>query len=157
MIKTICCLVVALFSSSLSAQEITTCRNPSGKAFYHFEGAISRSNAGWIDDKITGGVFTFAQIADGSIDILFVDTRMKPISATQEGGLVRLLRRNATSATVLVSYPDGASSEIYTFFKEKDGGHKFTLLQNKSGDYAPVPKSALMVGTCEPIRFDLLK
>jgi hypothetical protein len=157
MFKTIFLLVVVLFSFSLSAQEIATCRSPSGRAFYHFDGVIKKADSGWIDDKISSGVFSFTRANDGAIDILYVDTRFKPISASQDGGIVRLLRASAANATVLVFYPDGATTEIYTFFKEKDGGHKFTLLQSKSGEQVIAPKSALMVGNCEPIRFDLLK
>jgi hypothetical protein len=157
MFKTICFLVVVLFSGSLSAQEIATCRSPTGRAFYHFDGIIKKADSGWADDKISSGVFSFIRANDGAIDILYVDTRLKPISASQDGGIVRLLRGTSTNATVLVFYPDGAATEIYTFFKEKDGGHKFTFLQSKSGDLATVPKSVLLVGTCEPIRFDLLR
>lgn len=58
--------------------------------------------------------------------------------------------------SVLVHYP-ASSTEIYSFFKERSGAHKFTLLQSRNGDATAVPKSALLVGLCEPIRFDLVR
>ena len=51
----------------------------------------------------------------------------------------------------MVNYPK--SSELYTFFKEKDGRFKFTMYQTKTGDNSPVPKSALLLGDCEPFDF----
>lgn len=58
-----------------NAQEIATCRNPSGKAFYHFGGLAQKSDSGWTDDKITDGVTTLTKNPDGSVDLLYVDTK----------------------------------------------------------------------------------
>ena len=90
------------------------------------------------------------------VDVLYVDTRNKPISSVQDGGNVVLLRQGSDSITVLVHYQDGSTTEIYSFFKEKDGTHKFTQMQSKTGNSAMFPKSALLVGTCDPIKFELL-
>jgi len=56
----------------------------------------------------------------------------------------------------LVFYPSN-STEIYTFFLEKDGATKFTMMQSRSGDGVPFPKNSLLVGLCDQIRFELLK
>lgn len=69
---------------------------------------------------------------------------------------MRPLRKGTSSISVLVFYPS-SSTEIYTFFTEKDGSHKVALLQSRNGDGSIVPKSTLLVGPCEPIRFDLMK
>lgn len=156
MFKTICLLLVGLASIPVQAMEIATCRSPKGQAYYHFGGLMKKSDSGWHEDNISAGTISFTRGQDGSVDILYVDVRKKPISSTQDGGIVRLLRVSQTSATVLVFYPNGASTEIYTFFTEKDDSHKFSMLSSKSGDQAIIPKSALMVGSCDPIRFDLL-
>lgn len=137
------------------AQEIATCRAPSGKAYYHFAGLMNKANAGWTEDKITDGVMTLIR-TDDKLDLLFVDARKKPISSLQDGAKIVFLRSGATSITILVHYQDGPTTEIYSFFKERDGGFRFTQMQSKTGDMANAPKSSLMVGTCDPIRFDLL-
>lgn len=146
-------LAVCATNSVAQSQELATCRNPTGRAFYHFDALLDKAHSGWTDDKISNSVFTLTKAADGTLDLLYVDTRKKPISATQDGGIVRLLRQTPTNVTILLYYPDGGTTEIYSFFKEKDGMLRFTMLQNKTGDAAPIPKSALLVGTCDSIRF----
>jgi len=83
-------------------EEIASCAAAAGKAFYHFAGHLKKSNSGWTDDKISDAAFTLTRGADGAVDILYVDFRKKPISATGEGGIVRLLGTGRTSITVLV-------------------------------------------------------
>lgn len=143
-------LCIASYSHGV---ELATCRAPSGKSYFHESGLTDKRSAGWADDKISNAVFTLTQADDGVFDVLYVDARGKPVSSTQDGALVRLLRKGTTSVSVLVYYPS-SSTEIYTFFTEKSGAHKFTLLQSRSGDAAAVPKSTLLVGPCEPIRVD---
>lgn len=151
-------LLVVLMTSVISsyAVEIATCQNPIGKAFYHFAGLTDKAGAGWAEDKITNGNSTLIQLDDGSFDILYLDGRKKPISSLQNGGLVRLLRRGSTNLTLIVFYPN-ATTEIYSFFREKDGRNRFTQMQNKTGDDAAFPKSSVMVGDCEIIQFNLVK
>lgn len=131
-------------------QEVTTCRAPAGKVFYHYAGAVAKDQAGWSDDKISKGVFSLTKVGKDAFDVLFIDGFGKPISSTQDGGVVRLLRRSADSITVLVYYPKG-TTEIYSFFKEKDGRNRFSLLQNRTGDEVTYPKSSLLVGDCDAI------
>lgn len=131
-------------------QEVATCIAPAGKAFYHFAGNLTKDQAGWRDDTISKGVFTLNRVGKDAFDVLFIDGFGKPISSTVDGGLVRLLGRSANSITVLVYYPKG-TTEIYSFFKEKDGRNRFSLLQNRSGDEVTFPKSSLMVGDCAAI------
>lgn len=136
--------------------ELATCRAPAGKSYYHYSGLSDKKAAGWADDKISNAVFTLTQGADGAFDVLFVDGRGRPVSSAQDGALVRLLRRGESSVSLLVFYPSN-STEIYTFFLEKDGVSKFTMMQSRSGDAVPLPKNSLLVGLCDSIRFDLLK
>jgi hypothetical protein len=154
--KTIGVLIAALTSVTLQAQEITTCRSPSGKSFYHFSGMTDKSDAGWTDDKISKGFFTLRKIAENKFDILYIDGNNKPTSSTQDGAMVQVLRLGKTNITLLVYYPS-STTEIYSFFKETDGKFRFTFAQNKTGDEALVSKSTLLVGVCDPIRFDVLR
>jgi hypothetical protein len=151
----LCVALLAATVMTANAQEIATCRDPSGRAYYHFAGLVKKADARWQDDKISDGVITLTRNGN-DIDILFLDTRRKPISSTQDGAKVVLLRAGQTGIEVLVHYPEGAATEIYSFFKESDGSSRFTLLQNKTGAAALIPKSSVMVGTCDAIRFDVL-
>lgn len=138
-----------------NAQEIATCRVPSGFVYYHFAGMVSKDQAGWSEDKVSKGVFSLTKLPNGAADILYVDIQNRPISSTQDGGTVRILRKSDDSVTVLVHYAS-ATTEIYSFFKEKNGKHRFTWMQSKTGGEATFPKSSLMIGDCDPIRFGLL-
>lgn len=149
-------LCIAFLAMNVQALEIATCRSPIGKAFYHYDGLMDKASAGWNDDKISDGVFSLTISADQALDLLYVDFAKKPVSSVQAGGLVRILRRSATDLTVIVLYPE-STTEIYSFFKERDGTFRFTLLQNKTGDGVILPKSSLMVGLCDPIRFELVQ
>lgn len=130
--------------------EIATCREPSGKSYYHFTtGLVSKKESGWHDDKISGGVFRVLHAQDGSFDILYVDGRNKPISMAQDGALVRFIARADKGFTLLAYYPTGGVAEIYSFFQENDGAHRFTMLQSKTGPASILHKSALFVGACD--------
>jgi hypothetical protein len=143
-------------SPGATAEEITTCREPSGTAYFHYSGLVDKKGSGWQSDKIGGGAVTLVQNSDLSFDILYLDTRKKPISSVQDGGIVRLLRQSGDALTLLVHYA-GATTEIYSFFREKDGQSRFTMMQSKTGAGAVVPKSSILLGLCETIRFDLVR
>lgn len=148
-------VLFALFTASLQAQEITTCRNPSGKSFYHYAGMAGKAQSGWTDDKITGGVVSLVKGSDNKFDMLYFDSRAKPISMVQDGADIRLLRLSQNTITLLVYY-QGSTTEIYSFFMEKDGKNRYSVLINRTGGDVPLPKSSMLIGDCEPIRFDLL-
>lgn len=135
------------------AQEITTCRAPAGRAYYHYAGGVPQSEAGWRDDKISDSAFTLTLTREG-VDLLYTDTRRKPVSSTQDGALVRLVGRSETTVTVLVFYSGSGAVETYAFFQDLGRRHRFTMTQTRAS--GPVPKASLLVGECEPIRFDLL-
>jgi hypothetical protein len=152
----VACLL--FWSSLVCAQttDIATCRNPSGKAFRHFSGAQEKNGSGWSDERISNGVITLVKTADGSFDMLYVDVRNKPISVTQDGAKVVLLRISDTDLSLLAHY-QGATTEIYTFFKERDGKNRYSVMTSRTGPNAFAPKSSLMVGDCDNIRFDLIR
>ncbi|RYH67892.1 MAG: hypothetical protein EON54_03565 [Alcaligenaceae bacterium] len=147
-------LVCAVALQASFAQEVASCRDPKGPSYFHHAGGTAKAGAGWTTDKISGGRISLIQTRD-QVDLLFTDIRLKPMSATADGAKVILLRSTGEAATVLVMYSH--STEVYTFFSEKDGSAKFTMFQTKTGDLMPVPKSSLMLGDCEPMSLSLLK
>ena len=116
---------------------------------------VEKADAGWADEKISGGVLTLVRTSNGTLDMLFIDVRNKPISMTQDGAKLVLLRSSDRSISILAHYP-GATTEIYSFFQEKDGRNRYSVLTSRTGPQAAVEKSSVMVGLCDPIRFDLL-
>ena len=138
------------------SQELATCRNPTGKAYRHFSGVQDKAGSGWDDERIRNGVVTLVQASDGQFDMLFVDARNKPISMMQDGAKVVLLRRSADAVSLLAHY-EGATTEIYSFFREKDGKSRYTVLTSRIGPLAISQKSSVMVGDCDPILFDRIK
>ena len=155
--KAICALSALLATTGANSQqaEIATCRSPAGKVFRHFSGIVEKADAGWSDEKISEGVLTLVRTSNGTLDMLFIDARNKPISMTQDGAKLVLLRSSNRSISVLAHYP-GATTEIYSFFQEKDGRNRYSVLTSRTGPQAAVEKSSVMVGLCDPIKFDLL-
>ena len=145
------CIGIGMMSAAAQAQEIATCRAPEGQAFYHYAGIQKKDSAGWSKDKISKGIFTLKMVGPEALDLLFVDAFNKPISAVQDGARVILLRKSNESIAVLVAY--SSLTEIYTFFVEKDGTNRFTMLQSRSGPDVPFPKAVLLVGVCDTIQF----
>ena len=138
-----------------NGQTIANCSNPDGYANYHYAGIWSKKESGFTKDKITGGVTTFQKLPDGTFDILFVDSRKKIISATQDGGRVLFIRKGKKDATFMHLFP-GKVIEIYTLWIDNDGIKKYDLLQSKGGDEMPVHKSSVLVGKCDEINLTLL-
>lgn len=147
---------ILLFISFTSfAQEVVTCRNPSGEAYYHNHGLVSRADAGWHKDKITDGLITLQKLNDGKFDILIVDAKKSILSLRQDGGEIYLIRRGKEDATFLHVFP-GRAIEIYTFYRDRDGVNRFELLQSKGGDHLRIHKSSVMTGQCKSIDFSLI-
>jgi len=148
-------LLVFLGSSATQAQPITSCKNPEGYAYYHYSGQVSKTNSGFTKDKITGGMVTLQKVGEKQYDILFVDANKKIISAVGDGGNVTLLRKGKADATFAHTY-SGKIVELYTFWVDTDGQPKYDLVQSKGGDSMLIHKSAIMVGTCTTIDFNII-
>jgi hypothetical protein len=139
-------------TAAANAQEMATCKEPQGYAYYPYKGLNKKETAGWDKDGITGGVFSLKRLNAEEWDILFIDTTKSIRSSKQEGAVIKLLRAGEKDMTFLVYYP-GMTLEIYTFLQEKDGKNSVHILVSKGGDAAPISKSSVMVGTCGPIQF----
>ena len=113
-------------------------------------GLRSRAYVTFVDSQQALG-----HTSTGALDVLFVDARNNRISMTHDGAKLVLLRSSNRSISVLAHYP-GATTEIYSFFQEKDGRNRYSVLTSRTGPQAAVEKSSVMVGLCDPIKFDLL-
>ena len=146
-------LVFAAMPAIGQSLEIATCRNPSGMVYRHFSGNNDKKDSGWGEDKISSGLISLTKDKTGKFDMLYVDVRKKPISMTQDGAKVIPLNSGPEEISLLVHY-DAATTEIYSFFREKDGKSKYSVLTSRIGPSTISAKSSVMVGDCDPIAFD---
>lgn len=149
LIVTFACFAIAAVSQ---AQELATCTSPKGYANYAQKGIVPKKNAGWAEDKITGGITTLRQLGPDDFDILFVDATKSIISAKQDGGLVKLVRAGESDMTFLVLYP-GNAIELFTFMRDDAGNNVMHQLSSKGGEEARIHKSSVMVANCSTIQF----
>lgn len=153
--KRIIFLSLMLISWHAQSTQIANCSAPKGHAYYHFQGLIKKNDSGWVVDGVTKGLYSVVQDDVGNIDLLFVDTRNKPISAKEDGAQIIILQKNEDAFKVLVHYGD--VTELYTFFREKNGLNRFSYLASKAGDSVLVPKETLMIGDCSEIAFEKVR
>lgn len=153
--RTIFFALTLLISNIGWTQVIANCRDPVGNAYFPNKGIIAKKDSGWSKDKTSGGLFTFKKIGKNEFDILYVDIRKNIYSSAERGGKVLLLRQSEFELATLVYYPND-TIEIYTFYKTNDSKYEFTHLQSKGGDL-DISKSAVMVGSCDKIDFNISK
>lgn len=144
-------------SQSLAfAEDITTCKDPTGMAYYHHANIIRKKDSGWGKDKISDGRLTLKKVADGEYDILIYDATKTLFSLKQDGGQIILMRSGENDATFLHFYP-GRVIELYTFWRDLSGQFKYDLIQSKGGDLTLVHKSSVLIGSCTPIDFKIFQ
>lgn len=155
-IRIIVVLAFILLPSLVFAEVITSCQNPKGKAFHHFQGLTPKESSGWQDDKITGGITMLQKLGKGKYDILLVDVRKKVISLSQDdGGSVTLFRKGKKDASFLYHYP-GTVLEIYTFWQDTEGNYKLDMISSKGGSWL-IHKSSILIADCTRIDFSLIQ
>jgi hypothetical protein len=117
---------------------------------------MQKSDAGWVDDKITGGITTLSKIGDGEYDILFVDSYKHIISSKQDGGKILMLSHGEHDVSFLVIYP-AKTAEIYTFLVDKSGKAEYIQVTSRGGDEVLIAKSTVMRGDCQFVNLNLIK
>lgn len=147
-------ILIFNFIGCAYAQDIATCGEPNGQAYYAFAGPISKKDAGWQKDGIKNGNFTFKRLSNKKFDVFYKDLYGNVGSVTDDGATVLLLRAEPNNIAVLVAY--SGASEIYTYWKNNDGRLQYSFMQSKSAPVGII-KSALFVGDCSFINFDLTK
>jgi hypothetical protein len=152
----VCLLLMVTFIPGALGQVIATCKDPAGYANYHHNGLISKRDAGFSKDKISGGITTIQRLENGEYDILFIDTRKQIISTKNDGGTILLMRHGKKDATFLSMYP-GRVIELYTVYTDSDGINRFDILTSKGGDAMPIHKSSIMSGVCTDFNLQVIK
>ena len=142
---------LVVLSSTAFSQELATCREPSGHAYYPKRGIIKGKDAGWETDKITPGLFTLRR-AGADYDILYVDATKQIHSAKGEGGVVKLLRSGDNEMTFILFYP-GSTIELYTFWRDSTGQDQLGILTSRGGEGFVQYKQSAMVANCSKITF----
>lgn len=143
-------ILFGISNFSFSQTQIAACENPKGYVFYPHISPIPKNKSGWTQDAITGGKSILVKRTDGKYDLLFTDSMSKkPISSLEDGGQVVLLRKTKNQISVLIDYE--LVTEIYTYWRTDDGQLQYSIVQSKSGT---VPKSGVLIGTCQFINFN---
>ncbi|ARO88657.1 hypothetical protein EBAPG3_013245 [Nitrosospira lacus] len=146
--------LLSMLPALLFAQQVTTCTNPVGHAYFAHKGVLAKEDSEWKIDTVPKGAFTLRKFGKDDFDIIFIDSTKRNHSTAQDGAKVFPLRRNETEAAFLVHYHDSEESQIYSFFKENSGAARFSVLVSKGGP--SIYKSSVMVGDCTPINFKLI-
>ena len=143
---------LTILSGTASGQELATCKEPTGYAFFPQRGLVSAKDAGWEKDAISSGLFTLRKIGTTDYDILYVDATQQVRSAKSEGGVIKLLRSGKNEMTFILFYP-GSTIEIYTYLRDSAGSNKLSILTSKGGDGLIQYKQSAMVANCSSITF----
>lgn len=140
------------FSGLAFSQELATCRNPEGYAYFPQLGLVQARDAGWTKDKISSGILTLRKVGEADYDLLYVDATKEVHSTKGEGGVVKLLRSAEKEMTFILFYP-GSTIEIYTFLQDDSGKGRLSILTSKGGDSLVPYKQSALVANCSVIKF----
>ncbi len=132
----------------VKSQTIANCKDLTGYSYFNYKGIVKKNESGFDKDKISSGITTFKKISPENYDILILDARKSLFSLTQDGGKIILMRKSKDEVAFLHYHDKTELIEIYSIWIDADKKVKFTLMQNRSVN-ATVPKSALMVGSCD--------
>jgi len=147
--------VLWVFTESAYSEEIATCKDPKGYAYYPHS-VFSKEDSGWQEDRITGGVTTLTRLGKNDYDILFIDATKRIVSSKQDGGKVIVSKRGVADVYVIVAYEQTGVIEVYNFFKDGSEKALFTQYTNKGGSAVLIAKSSLLAGECSQINFSLV-
>lgn len=127
-------------------------KNPHGKTYYANTGLVSKKDAGWKNDGIEGGI-TEIVMNNGKLDVRYVDATKRIMSASEDGGEVKIFGKGINTVSILVYYPRH-TIEVYNFYKDADGNIKYISTQTRSGEDLPIIKSSIYEGSCDFVYFD---
>ena len=106
----------------------------------------------WVQDGFKNSNITLVQTLNGNLDLLIYNNpRKETFSTADDGGKIHLLRNNFEEIVVLVIYP--TLTEIYTFFKTKDG-NKVSILSSKNNMSI---RTSMFTGSCSFVGFNTIK
>lgn len=108
--------VLWIFTESAYSEEIATCNDPKGYAYYPHS-IFSKEDSGWQEDRITGGVTTLTRLGKNDYDILFIDATKRIVSSKQDGGKVIVSKRGVADVYVIVAYEQTGVLRFITFSK----------------------------------------
>ncbi|TSA58377.1 MAG: hypothetical protein D4R39_00720 [Methylophilaceae bacterium] len=145
--KLLIVLALLAVSQSIHAEEVAVCGGESGYVYFAGYGMVPENKVGWHKDAITGGKITIT-VTNNKYDLLYADATGSLVSTVEDGGQVIFTRSSPIDMSLVVLY--GRATEIYTFWKTKNGKLQYSHLHNKS---EPFPKSTAMIGTCTLINF----
>lgn len=138
-------IAFATGAQSASWQQITTCGEMKGQAYYFPGGAVPRNKSGWRKDGIDGG--TTALLTNGKdVDIVYKDATGNSRSSRFHDQAQLFFFPGSTIQTVLVVHKNGRSLEQYAFQLDHHGQGIVFLTQQRDG---VVSKVSVMEAVCK--------
>ena len=144
--------LITILNSTASAADIAKCGALKGYVNFHHHGLVSKDKSGFSDDTISGAMTSLVRSPAGIYDILLIDAANTIQSFVADGGQISLFRKGASDAT-FIHFNSAGVIEIYTFWKDQEGGNKYDLMTSKGGDGIPIHLSRVLTGDCDFIDF----
>ncbi len=138
------CLV--LCATCARAGIVTSCSEPEGYAYYEKGPFVSKSKAGWVPDRITGGRYILTREGD-ELDIIYVDAAKRTVSSREDGGKVILVTDKPGTLVLIVNYPE-MTIETWVFKIDRDGKGTVMVSMHRYGDSAMIKRTLVMRAPC---------
>jgi len=128
----------------LQAEILAVCGASEGHAFYIPGPLVPEKEAGWLEDKISGGTFQLIRSGD-DYDIIFTDATGGTLSAKGDGGEIIAFKSSRGDLIVTILYP--LAIETYAFWFSSSGPLIATFSQVKHS--TPIAKHAVFKADCQ--------
>ena len=150
--KKIILILLLLQIPNVNAQVIAECDGVEGYTFNHSTELSVLTKTKNLDKFVPDRIKNKISLIKSGNDYDILTS--SDFSARSGGGKIQQLYHSETSISFIVSYPP-FTIEIYDFWIDGKGKAQLDFIQNRSG-YALYPKSTLLTGNCDFIKFDLI-
>ena len=113
-------------------------------------GVVPKKESGWSKDGMDNFELKVTKDVNGDYDILFKDV-IGYTSSKNDGAIIIPSITTNDSLSLISSYPN-QTTEIYSFWRNKNGELKYSLAQIKNGT-PMIRKNTLFVGNCSSVIF----
>jgi hypothetical protein len=144
--------LLLISSFNISADDVAICTGLSGYSYYMDYGVVPKESAGWTKDEMDDFQLKVTRDSNGKFDILFKD-QIGYASSLNDGATITPSIRTNDSLSLISNYPN-QTTEIYSFWKNRDGKLKYSLAQVKNGTPL-IRKNTLFVGNCSILNFNI--
>ena len=139
-----------ILSFNIFSKDIASCSGLQGYSYYMDYGIVPKKETGWSKDGMDNFELKVTKDVNGDYDILFKDV-IGYTSSKKDGAIIIPSIKTNDSLSLISSYPN-QNTEIYSFWRNKNGELKYSLAQIKNGT-PMIRKNTLFVGNCSSVIF----